>query len=298
MGSWSQSRDVTRRAWGVVRTNPYLLVFPVLAAVLALIAIVIVAGIGLAVLGVTRAEQEVRAAADETLTTGQWVTAIVILILAAYLATLATQIMMGALVKCADEELQGRKSSVGVGLSASLRRLPALMGWAAIQAAVGWLLSALRGGGSNQNLILTIVRLIAATALSVAWYLITFFVLPLIILRDCGPVHAIKESAGMLKRTWGTQVAGGVRIGGLIFLIAILPGIVAIVGGGILIFANAWGVGLPLIALGVIVVIIAQVFLSALRAVFSVALFHYADGGAAIGPFTREQLQGAVRAKV
>jgi hypothetical protein len=36
-------------------------------------------------------------------------------------------------VKCADEELQGRDSSFGAGLSASLRRLPALMGWALIE---------------------------------------------------------------------------------------------------------------------------------------------------------------------
>jgi hypothetical protein len=299
MGSWAEGRTVTKRCFAVVRENPYMLLFPVVAAVVSLVAVFIVAGIGLSILGIDQVEQQVTQAADGgDLSATTVVAGVVVLILAGYLATLIFQICMGGLVKVADEELQGRDSSFGAGISAALRRIGPLLGWAAIQTLVGWLLSAIRGNGTDGNVVITIVRMLAASLAAVAWALITFFVLPLIILRGKGPIEAIKESVKILKSTWGTQLAGGIRIGGLIFLLAVLPGIlVLIVGIVTAIFAESAVIGIPIAAIGVIIIICAQVLVSALRAVFSVALLHYVEDGSAIGPFSTPELQSAVRVR-
>ena len=293
-GSWAQSRTVTKQAWGVIKENPYMLLFPVVSGMLAIMAFLIVAGIGLGVMGVTTVEEQ--ATSDET-SSSFLIVGIIILVVAAYLATLITQIFMGGLVKCTDEELQGRDSGFGAGLRASFSRLGALMGWAGIQTAVGWLLSAVRGDASNNNAIVAILRLVLASLLAVAWSIITFFVLPLIILRGKGPLQAIKESVQLIRKTWGMQIAGNVRIGGLIALVAVLPGILFAVVGGFIAASGTPAAGIPLAAIGVIVIIAAQVLISAMRAIFSVAMLHYVESGEGYGPFGQQELQTAVRVK-
>ncbi len=293
-GSWAQSRTVTKQAWGVIKENPYMLLFPVVSGMLAIMAFLIVAGIGLGVMGVTTVEEQ--ATSDET-SSSFLIVGIIILVVAAYLATLITQIFMGGLVKCTDEELQGRDSGFGAGLRASFSRLGALMGWAGIQTAVGWLLSAVRGDASNNNAIVAILRLVLSSLLAVAWSIITFFVLPLIILRGKGPLQAIKESVQLIRKTWGMQIAGNVRIGGLIALVAVLPGILFAVVGGFIAASGTPAAGIPLAAIGVIVIIAAQVLISAMRAIFSVAMLHYVESGEGYGPFGQQELQTAVRVK-
>jgi len=292
-GAWSNSRTITKQAWGVIKQNPYMLAFPAVGAVLAIVAVLVVGGAGVAAMGWSEVGQQ---ASTGQVSGGVEIAGIVILILAAYLATLITQIFMGGLVKCADEELQGRDSSFGAGLGAAFGRLPALLGWAAIQTAVGWLLSAIRGNGDN-NVIVTILRLILAGLLAVAWSVITFFVLPMIILRGKGPIAAIKESVGLIRQTWGLQIAGGVRIGGLIALVAVLPGILFTIVGGFIAVSGTPAAGVPLASLGVIIIIVAQVLISAMRAIFSVAMLHYVEDGASFGPFDATELQSAVRVK-
>ena len=91
--------------------------------------------------------------------------------------------------------------------------------------------------------------------------------------------------------------AGGVRIGGMIALVAVLPGILFAVVGGFIAVAGTPALGVPISALGVIVIILAQVVISAMRAIFSVAMLHYVEDRQGFGPFDAAALQSAVRVK-
>lgn len=292
--SWKESKAVTSQAWGVIKANPYMLAFPVVSGILAIFAFLIIGGIGFAALGWSQVEAD---ATTGEVSDGSLIVGVVVLFVAAYVATLITQTFMGGLVKCADEELQGRDSSFGAGLSASLSRLPALMGWALIETIVGWLISAVQGNGANDNILVTILRAILASLMAVAWTIITFFVLPLIILRGKGPVQAIKESVRLIRATWGMQVAGGLRIGGIIGLIAVLPAILVTVAGGFIAIAGTPALGVPIATIGVIVIIAASVLINAMKAIFSVALLHYVEGTGALGPFSEQELHSAVRVR-
>lgn len=287
MGGWQTSGSLTSRAWSVVKSNPYMLGFPVLGALLGGAALFGIGAAGLLMAGLT----------DPDNTGSGSPVGYAVAVVGVYLSVLATVFATGALTHCAYEELHGRDSSFGAGFTAALGRLPALAGWAAIQTAVGWLLSSVRGNGSNQNAIVAILRVIAASLLSVAWSLITFFVLPFIMLRGQGPVSAIKSSLALLRATWGTQLGGSVRIGGIMALVAILPGLLLVLGGGFLAATDKVVAGVPVLGIGAIWLLVGSVFLSAIRAVFSVALFSYADEGAALGPFDRSELAGAIKAR-
>lgn len=292
--SWKQSKVVTSQAWGVIKGNPYMLAFPAVSAVLATIVFLTVGGAAVAALGWSNVTEQ---AANDEFSTTSVVVGVIFLFIASYLATLITQIFMGGLVKCADEELQGRDSSFGAGLSAAFSRFPALAGWALIETIVGWLIRAVQGDGSSDNALVAILRSVLAGLMAVAWTIISFFVLPLIVLRGKGPIEAVKESVSLIRRTWGMQVSGGVRIGGIIGLIAVLPGVLVTVGGGFLAATGTPALGIPLAAVGVIVVIVASVLISAMKAIFSVALLHYVEDGSAIGPFDTGELQSAVKVR-
>jgi hypothetical protein len=204
-------------------------------------------------------------------------------------------ITSGGLVASADEELAGRDSSIGHGIGASLARIFPLIGWAFIQTVVNVIVSLIRGNG--QSGAASVVRIIAASGILAMWSLITFFVVPFIMLDRVGPITAIKESSKLFKAKWGLQIYGGVRIGGFVALITILPAILLVVLGVFLTLSNVWAIGVPLIVIGVIVFTIGALLIATLRGIFSVVLFRFAKEGALEGGFTEEELAGAVRTK-
>lgn len=284
--SWQRGKVLSRKSWSILRSNPSLMKWPVLGVFAALPGAVI-AFAGLLILS------------DHTNLAG-----IPLIAVGAYLAVFGGMVCSAALVAGADQALRGEPIDGAFGRATS--RLGALAGWALIQTIVGWLLQALTSGGSGGSngtagMILSVLRIVLGALLSTAWALITFFVLPLVVLEGLGPVAAVKRSGHIFKERWGTQLLGGIRIGALVFLFAMLPSLVV---GGLGVFlvatvetgAGAAAGGL-LIAVGVVGLAISILVSNAMRAVFGVALLRWAESGETLGGFTGEELQGAVRVK-
>lgn len=278
MGSWSDSRALTRQSWAVLKDNRYLLAYPFVGILIAVVpGLVIVAGV-------------VFVANDQN-----WI-GWGLAIIGAYLLALVNSVVQAGLTVSAAAELRGGDSSIGHGLGTALGRLGRLARWAFVSTVVGLLIGALRGNG-NGGIVSVIFRNVVAAAAGVMWQLITFFVMPAMMLDDLGMIDAIKKSGSTFKQRWGTQLFGGVRIGGLIGIVAILPAMVATVAGVWLAAFGAWAIGVPLALLGLVVLIVAGLVLTAIRGVFSVVLYRYATQGVIEGGFTEAQLAGAVKVK-
>jgi hypothetical protein len=278
VGAWGESRALTRQSWAVLKDNRYLLAYPALGVVACIVPFIVVVPGFLFI------------AADRN-----WI-GWALVILGLYLATLVTAIFQAGLTVSAAAELEGGQSSLGHGLGRAFGRLGRLARWAFVSTVVSALVGLIRGS-NNGGLAEVIFRNVLAAAADVMWQLITFFVMPAMMLDDLGMIDAIKKSASTFKQRWGTQLSGGVRIGGLIGLVAILPAVVAVVGGAFLAAAGAWAVGLPIAVIGFIVLVVAGLILSAIRGVFSVVLYRYATAGVVEGGFTEQQLAGAVKVK-
>ena len=129
-----------------------------------------------------------------------------------------------------------------------------------------------------------------------AWSLITFFVVPILVVEGVGPIDAIKRSAGLLRKTWGEQIVDNFSIGLVMFLAFVA---VAVVGG--VISAVLFGLSDVLGILGVALLVAALIILgligSALSGIFNIALYRYATGKDADAFFPRETLAGAFRPK-
>jgi hypothetical protein len=131
---------------------------------------------------------------------------------------------------------------------------------------------------------------------NIAWSVATFFVVPVIALEGLGPKEALKRSAGVIRERWGEGVVGSGTIGGVVFVLGILPGLALVAIGLALAGSSVVGGGL-VVALGVIVVVAAVLLQATLSAIFRVALYRYAIGGELSGRFTEEHLREAFRSK-
>lgn len=116
-----------------------------------------------------------------------------------------------ALVGAALIRLDGGDPTVADGLRIARERLPLILQWSLLAATVGMLMRGLRErSGAVGSFVMGLI--------GVAWNVATFLIVPVLVTRDLGPIDALKESAALLKKTWGEQIAGNVGIG-LIFWI-------------------------------------------------------------------------------
>ncbi len=278
MSAWANSRALTRQSWAVLKDNRYLMAYPVVGMALSIIPLVVIVPGVIFIAG-----------------NQNWI-GWGLVVVGLYLLALVNAVVQAGLTVSAAVELEGGDSSLGHGLSTAMGRLGRLARWAFVGTVVNLLIGLLRGN-NNGGVVAIIFRNVLAAAADVMWQLITFFVMPAMMLDDLGMIDAIKKSASTFKQRWGTQLSGGVRIGGLIGLVAILPAILALVGGVVLSAVGAWAIGVPLALIGLVVLVVAGLLLSAIRGVFSVVLYRFATTGAVEGGFTEQQLVGAVKIK-
>lgn len=195
-----------------------------------------------------------------------------------------------ALVGAAMIRLDGGTPTLSDGLAAARRRLPAILGYAAIAATVGVLLQSLK---HKDNTFL--VRLLGS-ALGAAWTLATFLVVPVLVSRDVGPIDALKQSVSLLKRTWGENAIGNVGIGAAFGLLTTL---VAVIGVGLtyLAWMTAQALGIAVGVLCALGLMLLAVYQAALTGIYSAALYRYAISHEVPAGFSGAQLAHAFEAK-
>ena len=261
--------QLTKQSWTIVRADRSLLVFPVVSGIAALFFAFVFGGGALAVLDSSTP------------------LAIVLGVIGAFLLTVAAIFCNVALTACAARALDGEDTTPGEGFAAARARLRPIVGWAAVQLVIGALITAIQavlreGAGA-------LVASLFGSLANFAWNVATFFVIPVIALEGLGPKAALQRSLSVIKERWGEGVAGTFAIGGLVFLVAFLPGALLVAGG----IALAGVGGDILIAVGVAVFVTGAVVQSALMAVFKVALYRFAAEDRVTGPFERTELEAA-----
>jgi hypothetical protein len=134
-----------------------------------------------------------------------------------------------------------------------------------------------------------------AAILGTAWTVLTYFVVPVIVVEKQGPFKAIGRSLAILRKTWGEALVGNLGLGLIKFLLA-LPLILLIAIGVALCMGGNGG----LIAAGIAVFVLAGVYFliyaavtSALGTIFQSALYEYAAYETVPAGFDAEAIEGA-----
>ena len=195
-----------------------------------------------------------------------------------------------ALVGAAMIRLDGGDPTVSDGLRIARSRFVQILGYAAIAATVGLILRIIEERAGF------IGRWIAGL-LGLAFTVAAFLTVPILVSRDIGPVDAVKESAVLLKKTWGENIIGNAGMGFVFFLFYL-----AAAGIGMTFVFAAAQTGNPtliVMVLGIVVLAVIAVALvqAALQGVYSAALYRYATEGTAGGAFSDTLLGEAFRPK-
>jgi hypothetical protein len=184
---------------------------------------------------------------------------------------------------------RGEEATVSDGLAVARTRFSQICGWAAISTAISVFMAALENQGG-------IAGTIAARLVGMAWSLVTFLAVPVIAIEGTGPFETLKRSAHLFKSRWGAQITGNIAIGGAVFFFGVLPSAI-VIAAGVLVWASASFAGALLVVIGAIGLAISLLISKALNGIFGVALYRYTLDGEAIGGFTAEDLESAVKAK-
>ena len=189
-----------------------------------------------------------------------------------------------ALAICVLRKLAGKAVSILDGLREAGALFPQILGWALLSATVGVLLRTIERrsgfiGGAVTSL------------LGFAWTVVTFLVVPVLVAEQKGPFDAVRESAQLLRQTWGEDLLAGMGFGALYFIWSI-PGMITFVLGASMIASHL------IIALVIMVVAILYfpflgLVLSTLSTIFDVVLYRYAKFGIITPGFDRDLLESS-----
>jgi len=184
-----------------------------------------------------------------------------------------------AIVACASIRMKGGDPTVMDGLRAVMSCILFIIGWALVSATIGMLISIIENRAKKAG------RL-TAKIFGMAWSLISFTVIPYLVIENKNPISALKESTNLLKKTWGHQLIGNFSFG-LVFFIWAIPAIVIYVI--IAIFGEVSSM-IPLIGIILVYFVGLAIIQSALKAIFQTAVFLYARDGFAPSGFNRDIL--------
>ena len=195
-----------------------------------------------------------------------------------------------ALVGAAMMRLDGGNPTLGDGMRIATSKIGVIAGYAVIAATVGMILRAI------EERVGFIGRIIVGL-LGIGWTLATYLVVPVLAARDVGPIDAIKESAILLKKTWGENVIGQVGIGlafGFVVFGVILCGLFLVIVAALA--HNAFLV-ISALVISVLAVGIALLVQGALSGIYAAALYRYASTGEGTQGFDAKTLKLAFAPK-
>ncbi|MGB1559530.1 MAG: DUF6159 family protein [Candidatus Thalassarchaeaceae archaeon] len=193
------------------------------------------------------------------------------------LVSVITVFWNAAIVASAYERLSsGTNPSFSYGIGQAMKCLPQILVWGLIAGTVGLFIQILEGlaRGNDAPVPLRIVAGLASFIIGIAWWIVTFFMIPMIVLERAGVMDSMGRSTELFKRTWGEDVTSHIGTGILMTLC-----IFVLIGTSIpLMYLGDLGVilGIIILAVGLLFTVL---FFSTVEAVNRASLFYYAKTG-------------------
>lgn len=278
-GSFSRSYELVRTSWNVLRQDKEIMVFPVLSGLISLgVAATFVVPLIVFALNAPDGAKSLEE---------KWEPIYYVYMFAFYLVSYFVTVFFNVgVMKCAAIRMDGGDPTVADGFRGAFAHVGGIFAWSLVSATVGLLLRMLE----NKSQLL---GKIVASLIGVAWALLTYFAVPVIIFENASVGDAIRRSGTLFKKTWGEAVVGEAGMGlffGLLALVGAIPLGIAIM------LATQGSLAIPLavmIGAGVLIYWVALAVVSAaLQGVFHVALYRFAATGQVAPGFSQDLVSG------
>lgn len=276
MGKIGTTLELMKASWQILKKDRELLLFPVISGIccISVMAIFIIQALDHGWLRNLAAQA----------TAQQKNTAYMFMFLYYYCNYLVIIFFNSAIIACAVIRMEGGNPTLADGLQAAVNRFPQIAGWALIAATIGFLLGMVESGSRRG-------RGIIAAIFGIAWSMVSYLAIPLIVVEKTNPLFALDRSFFLMQKTWGEQVVGNFSFG-LIFTLFSLPVLPLV-----LVMNKYWGTPLllPVFACAIIYLLTLGIFQSALQTIFNAVMYVYARDGKTPEGFSAVQLKEAMR---
>jgi hypothetical protein len=188
--------------------------------------------------------------------------------------------------------LTGQPVSITRGLKFASTRLWSILMWTLFAGLVGLIIKAI-----EQRM--AIVGQIIARFIGLAWSIAAVFVIPVIVRREtnANPLAVLRDSAGVLKRTWGEALIGYVGLSVANTLITLCS--LVVVGGAIVVSVALHSFWLIAVVVPVWLLLLFawSYVVSVASHVYRGALYLYAAEGVVVAPYDQQMLDMAWKFK-
>ena len=265
MDSLSRGFRLAKASWGVVKADPALLWLPIISFVCSLV-VLAVFGLGIVGIGVP--------AQGQSASPGVYVLGFLMYVALSFVTIFFNAAVIGTAMK----RLKGEDTSLRDGIALARQHLGKIFVWAMITATVGMIIRSLQERAG-------LIGRILFGLVGIAWSVLTYFVVPVLLFEDLGVGDAIKRSGSIFRQRWGEQFVGNATIG-LAVLVVAIP--VIVVGALITSVIPVVGASVLVISIGALLAAGA-----ACSGVFNAALYRYATTGESSGAFTTEDMNAS-----
>src|SRR5262249_21378781 len=129
--------------------------------------------------------------------------------------------------------------------------------------------------------------------LGLVWSILTYFVVPVLVVEKLGPIAAVKRSAGIMRKTWGEGLVANFGVGLVMLLFFILALIPAAIG----IYVGSTTVIIVGVATTVLLLLLVSLISSAANTIVVAALYQFAAQDRVPQQFDADTLRGAFATK-
>jgi hypothetical protein len=190
------------------------------------------------------------------------------------------------LVAVVSGQINGRKLSFNEGMSVAAAHTGKIFSWSIVAATVGVVLQMI----ADKNK--TIGRLVA-NIFGLAWDIITFFIVPVLILENETIGGSLKRSGAIFKNKWGQTLTANFSTAlffGVLVILAIIVFFVPIV-----IFHPGVWFSILLVVLLAVSIILITILSSTIEGIYRVILYEYAAHDKLPESFIKELVIGAIK---
>lgn len=195
MGRISRGWQLAKMSLSIIRKDKEILIFPVLSGI---VTIAILASFVLGTFFTTGFDAIAGGSS-------QWVLYAFFAVF--YFVSFFVAIFFNAcVIGCATIRMNGGNPTLADGFRIARQNIGRIAAWALFAATVGLIIKMI------QDRVGFIGKIIMG-ALGVAWTIVTYFVVPVLIYEKLGPWGSVKRSASILKQTWGEALVGNLGLG-------------------------------------------------------------------------------------
>lgn len=279
LGKFQASKMLVLESWNILKKDREIAWFPVLSVITSVVAMIIFSmTFFLIALGgdVDRLQS----------TTGDMRTWGYATLFLYYLVMFfITNYFLAGLYTVVHGRFNGQDLSLKDGLANANAHVEKIFAWSLISATVGLVLRFI----SERS---EIAGRIIAALFGAVWGILTYFSLPSLVIGKRSIKESFKESASLIRKTWGEAFIMNFGMG-LFFSLVFFAGVAFCVGLVVLVPHVVMFVSVAI--LFVVFVVALAIISSTLQAIFKLALYEYAISGKVPEGFTVGLIEGAVR---